>query len=84
MEITFAHILAIVAGVTQFIKTKMNLVDTAAELLSAAVGILCGSAYQYSVTKPVDFSGWLVVVVVGLITWLTTAGLYKLVFSNKQ
>lgn len=78
MEISYPVILAIAAGVTQFIKTSLNLVNTAAEVLAMVVCVLLGAAYQYTITVPVDFNGWFTVALVGVATWLTTAGLYKI------
>lgn len=81
MEISYGVVLAVAAGLTQFIKTNLGLVDTAASVVSGLVCTLVGAAYQYTVTKPLDFNGWFTVVLVGLITWLTTAGLYKIGFA---
>lgn len=79
--LTYPELLAVVAGVTEVVKTKFNLVDTAAEVLSAVIGVGFGSAYQYALEVPTTFEGWFTVLTTGVITWLTTSGFYKLVLS---
>ena len=79
--LSYPELLAVAAGATEFIKTKLNLVDTAAEVLSAVVCVGSGSAWQYAQLPATTFEQWFTVVSTGVVTWLTTAGLYKLVLS---
>ncbi len=89
MEINLGVVVAIVLGLTQWLKTKANLKDTAAEYLSLFVGFVAGVLYQYSITlpavNPFNVQAWFAVLVVGVAMSLVPSGLYKLgnVFAVK-
>lgn len=79
MELNILGVVAIVLGLTQWIKTKLKLVDTAAEVLSFIVGFVLGGAYQYVYSQPVDAASWFAVVLTALGMALVPSGLYKFV-----
>lgn len=79
MQLNLVEVTAIVIGLTQWIKTKLNLEGQKAELLSAGLGFTLGAGFQYSQVSPVDFAGWFLVVLVGLGMALVPSGLYKFI-----
>lgn len=79
MTINIGDIVFIVIGLSQWLKTKLKLQDTAAEIMSFVVGAVLGGAYQYVITKPTDLATWLPVVVVAIGMGLVPSGLYKFV-----
>jgi hypothetical protein len=81
MDISLGAVVALILGLTEWIKTKAGLSGTAAEWLALGVGSLIGSAYQFTVTKPIDVSQWIVVIIAGLIISVSTTGGYKLGMS---
>lgn len=77
MTLNIAEIVLLVLGLTQWVKTKLKLVDTVAEVTSFVIGFLLGGAYQFVVSQPVDARGWFLVLLVGIGMGLVPSGLYK-------
>lgn len=72
-------VILVVMGLTQFIKEKLGLSGSPAELLSFAIGFLLGGAYRLASLPalPADFAGWFGVVLYALAAGLVPSGLYK-------
>lgn len=77
MELSLAGVTLIVLGLSQWVKEKLGLVDKAAEIANAVIGLVLGGAYQYVTTPPVDAKGWFLVLLVALGMALVPSGLYK-------
>lgn len=70
-------VVTLVLGLTQWVKERLGLVDRPAEVLSFAIGALGGGVYQFAVSHPIDFNGWLSVVIVALLMALVPSGIFK-------
>lgn len=72
----------LVFGLVEFAK-KFGVAGKALTALSAVLGLLVSAAYQLALSGvPVDYTGWLGVVVVGLAYGLTASGVYDFL-SNR-
>lgn len=76
-NITVAGIplLFVVIGLVQFVK-GFGLEGNIVKLVSLAIGVILGVAYQYTVAVPIDFVGWFQTVVFGLGLGLVASGIY--------
>ncbi len=81
MEISYAMVVAIILGLSQWVKEKTGLVDKTAEIVCAALGFVLMGVYQFTVTNPTDLNSAFVVLVAALSGWLVPSGLYKLTTS---
>jgi hypothetical protein len=77
MQITIGDVVLVVLGLTQWVKTKLNVAGNVAELLTFGIGFVLGGAYQYTVVTPTVFGDWLAIVLVGAGMGLVPSGLYK-------
>lgn len=77
MQVNWTFVTLAVLGLTEWIKTKLHLVDTAAEVASFIVGFSLGGFYQYTLTQPIDATSWFQVVLVGIGMGLVPSGLFK-------
>lgn len=50
-------------------------------VISLVIGLILGAAYQYSITPPIDISGWIGIIVYGLMLGLVSSGIYDAVKS---
>lgn len=73
----FGTAVALVIGLTQWIKDKLLWTGPKAEVLSYIIGVAVGGAYQYVVTAPVDLPQWLQVVFVAGLMGLVPSGIFK-------
>ena len=67
-------LILLIVGLVQFAK-NLGLRGNNLRILSAALGLALGVAYQLSKRFPTDFGGWLAVIVYGLALGVTASGL---------
>ena len=70
-------IIALVIGLTQWVKTRLNVEGQAAEIVSLLTGIVLGIGAKLALGLPTDYAGWFGVVIYGLAMGLVPSGLYK-------
>ena len=75
--LNLSFVIAVVIGLTQWIKDKAELTGRPAEVLALLVGAVLGAGYQFVYAAPTDASGWFSVVLVGLAMALVPSGLFK-------
>ena len=75
--VSFGVVIAIVIGLSQWVKEKAQLVGTKAEVAALVIGIVIGGVFQYAVSQPADVKGWLGVALVALAMGLVPSGLFK-------
>lgn len=69
-------IILVVMGLTTLLQ-EIGVQGMWQRISSLVIGLLFGGAYQYAVSPPSDFAGWLGLVVYGLAMGLTATGLYE-------
>lgn len=74
----------VVFGLVEWIK-KLGVKGVWVNVVSMTIGALTGIAYQFSVSPPVDFSGWFTAIVFGLGLGIMASGVYDgLTNATKQ
>ena len=68
-------LIAVIFGLVEFFKT-CGLKGRILTFVSLLLGLILGIAYKLSLAMPVDYAGWLAVVIFGLALGLTTSGIY--------
>lgn len=73
-----AALIAVIVGIAQWLKTKAQIEDAAAEWLVFVLGALLGAGWQVAAAgTPGDFAGWFTVVMAALVHAIAPSGLYK-------
>jgi hypothetical protein len=75
--VSFGVVIAIVIGLSQWVKEKAALTGTKAEVAALAIGVIIGGVFQYAVSQPADIKSWLGVALVALAMGLVPSGLFK-------
>ena len=70
----------VVMGLVEWIKA-LGVSGRLLTILSLAIGLVLGIAYQLSIEMPVDFAGWFGAVVFGLALGLTASKVYDAIRS---
>jgi len=68
-------LIAVIFGLVEFLKI-FGLKDRILTVASLLLGLAFGILYKFTLGLPIDFSGWLAVIVFGLAIGLTTSGIY--------
>lgn len=65
----------VVLGLVEWVK-RLGLAGKAVVIVSMAIGLALGLAYQISIALPIDFAGWFSAAVYGLGLGLVASGIY--------
>ena len=65
----------VVLGLVEWVK-RLGLVGKAVVIVSMAIGLALGLAYQVSIAVPIDFAGWFGAAVYGIGLGLVASGIY--------
>lgn len=79
-------LIAVIFGLIEFLKV-FGLKGRLLTIFSLLLGLLLGVAYKLTLGLPVDFAGWIAVIVFGLAIGLTTSGIYDFLnvrFPNRR
>jgi len=76
-DMSLALVVGAVIGLTQWLKTKLKIVDRAAELLSFGVGFAGGGAYQVIMFPPSNPQDWFGAAIVAILIGLVPSGIYQ-------
>jgi hypothetical protein len=68
-------LILVVFGLVEFVKL-MGVTGKLLTATSLTVGAILGTAYQLSLTMPVNYAGWFAAVIYGLALGLAACGLY--------
>ena len=75
--VSFGVVIAVIIGLSQWVKEKAQLTGTRAEVAALLIGAIIGGVYQYAMSVPTDVKSWLAVVLVALAMGLVPSGLFK-------
>ena len=79
--VSFGVVIAIVIGLSQWVKEKAGLTGAAAEWAALIIGVVIGGVFQFATMQPADVRGWLSVALVALAMGLVPSGLFKFVMQ---
>ena len=65
----------VVLGLVEWVK-RLGLAGKAVVIVSMAIGLALGLAYQVSIAVPIDFAGWFGAAVYGIGLGLLASGIY--------
>jgi len=65
----------VVLGLVEWVK-RLGLAGKAVVIVSMAIGLALGLAYQVSIALPIDFAGWFGAAVYGIGLGLVASGIY--------
>lgn len=65
----------VVLGLVEWVK-RLGLAGRAVVIVSMAIGLALGLAYQVSIALPIDFAGWFGAAVYGIGLGLVASGIY--------
>jgi len=65
----------VVLGLVEWVK-RLGLAGKAVVIVSMAIGLALGLAYQVSIAVPIDFAGWFGAAVYGIGLGLVASGIY--------
>ena len=65
----------VVLGLVEWVK-RLGLAGRAVVIVSMAIGLALGLAYQVSIAVPIDFAGWFGAAVYGIGLGLVASGIY--------
>jgi len=65
----------VVLGLVEWVK-RLGLAGKAVVIVSMAIGLALGLAYQVSIAVPIDFAGWFSASVYGIGLGLVASGIY--------
>ena len=65
----------VVLGLVEWVK-RLGLAGKAVVIVSMAIGLALGLAYQVSIAVPIDFAGWFSAAVYGIGLGLVASGIY--------
>lgn len=65
----------VVLGLVEWVK-RLGLAGKAVVIVSMAIGLALGLAYQVSIAVPIDFAGWFGAAVYGIGLGLVASGVY--------
>lgn len=71
-------LIVVIFGLVEFIKS-LGLQGKAVTVVSLALGLVFGLAYQFTLAIPSDFAGWFSAIVFSLALGLVASGFYKFV-----
>ena len=79
--VSFGVAIAVVIGLSQWVKQKAKLAGAKAEWAALVIGVTIGGLLQYATKPPVSATDWLAVALVALGMGLVPSGLFQFVMQ---